>query len=336
MSIPSFTRNYWTQSNQPFASTTTAGAMFQSALFILKQSLINSASGGTTSGTRVSTSNWTVLGSSNSTTAALDATDRWTTYTNIVQANNGTAHSWIVLRNSTLGYDLLLDANSSTTTTGRIAVAPSSTTFTGGSTTAGPTSTAEIDLLSTSTGASINAAIFPDTTTAGACYGHFITADNGEFLYLTSRSGLGIFTSFIGVQKTTGGDTDPNNLFIITDSVTTGRGSPRYSVMGVNAVNAISKSPSGSQVTTGGLSANAWGGAAYPTTYGASGVSSNFIVDPIRVRSLVPQVAERGVLQDIYWIGNAIVGGSYPSTGAQTHVIAGDIVIPFPSVNPSV
>jgi hypothetical protein len=51
-----------------------------------------------TGGAATPTSNWTVVGSSDSITAGLDAVDRWAAASNLVWRNNAQAHSWIVLR----------------------------------------------------------------------------------------------------------------------------------------------------------------------------------------------------------------------------------------------
>jgi hypothetical protein len=98
---------------------------------------------------------WTVVGSSDGVTAALDAVDRWrgTPYTGnfadvgtaakLVRAASGTPHSWVVLKSpDALGpYYLILDY--STSADNRIAVIYSKATPTGGSITARPTATDE-------------------------------------------------------------------------------------------------------------------------------------------------------------------------------------------------
>jgi len=171
MAIPALSRNYWTRANQPFAGNLTLLALAQSALFLLKTSLLNTALGGATSGARVAGSIWTVLGSSDGTTAGIDAVDRWAAHTNIVFANNGTAHSWWLGRCAALGYDILIDANSATPSSFRVAFTPSTTPFTGGSTLSGPTSLEEITAGALTVGAAVTVSLLGDTVTGNTNYG---------------------------------------------------------------------------------------------------------------------------------------------------------------------
>lgn len=87
---------------------------------------------------------WTCAGSSDGTTAGMDGVDRWTDITKVVNAGNGSNHSWIVLQSpatftSSGSYYLLIDCNSGTVNNGTIAYA--NAVFTGGSVTNAPTST---------------------------------------------------------------------------------------------------------------------------------------------------------------------------------------------------
>jgi hypothetical protein len=82
---------------------------------------------------------WTVVGSSNSIAAGMDAVNRWVTAANVVGAPG--AHSWIVLYQAATGlyrtYDMLVAAMNTAT------IVDSYVLPTGGSTTARPTSTVE-------------------------------------------------------------------------------------------------------------------------------------------------------------------------------------------------
>lgn len=338
MAIPVLSRNYWARANQPFAANTTAGLVAQSLIFALKQLMIDSAAGGSASGTRVAASKWTVLGSSDSTTAALDAVDRWVAHTNIVQNNSGSAHSWIVLRCAALGYDCLIDANSSTTASFRVAFTPSTTPFSGGSTTAGPTSTEEFTVANNAVGTSTSATLVGDAATGNTNVAHFVTADNGEFLFFVSRSGGLVFSTFIGFQKPTGGESgDTRNAVALgISSGATGRGIPITTSFNTSAM-ASQRTPNGSLISTGGFSTLVFGGTAYTGTAATSALSSNYLAYGLRDVTITPQVADRGTLQDIYLIGIVAVNSSYPAAGAsQTHIVVGDTVIPFPVVLPTV
>jgi hypothetical protein len=94
---------------------------------------------------------WTVVGSSNSVAAALDAVDRWAAATNLVYtAAGGTAHSWIVLKqagvlsNFQICIDLVTAIGASDHGNANFIVSPNAG-FTGGSTTNRPTATDEAE-----------------------------------------------------------------------------------------------------------------------------------------------------------------------------------------------
>lgn len=95
---------------------------------------------------------WTVVGSSDSVTAGIDATDRWTTTANIVFG--GTPFSWIVLKQTGLlaNFQILLSCNVSGSDERRLTsyLSPNAG-FTGGSINARPTATDEA-IMSTGTG----------------------------------------------------------------------------------------------------------------------------------------------------------------------------------------
>lgn len=110
-------------------------------LFAIKQSLVGFAS-----------NPWTVVGSSNSTTAGMDAVDRWSTAANVVWGATGSnAFSWIVLRQNGVhsNFQLLLSCgvfSFASNTFNLHIVASMGSGFTGGSTTVRPTATDEVEL----------------------------------------------------------------------------------------------------------------------------------------------------------------------------------------------
>lgn len=95
---------------------------------------------------------WTCSGSSNSSTAGMDGSDRWTTDADITKAASASPHSWIVLRQTGIAtnYEVCLDMNTASPAGMSIVVSPSAG-FTGGTTSARPTATDEISLITTST-----------------------------------------------------------------------------------------------------------------------------------------------------------------------------------------
>lgn len=338
MSIPALSRSYWARANQPYAANTSAALIAASAEYNLKQLLIDAAAGGSASGLRNSGSVWVVLGSCNSTTAAMDGVDRWTSHTSIVQAASGVAHSWIVLRCTTLGYDCCIDTNSATTANLRVAFTPSSTPFSGGTTTNGPTSTEEFTIGTASVGVAANAALIGDAVTLNSNFSHFVCADTGEFIFTCSRSGGLVHTTIIAFQKPTGGEPgDTRNAVAIgVSNAATGRGSPTTASFNSPLI-ASQRCPGGALIASGGFSTLTFGGTNYTGTGATSTLTGNYLTYPLRNFTITPQVADRGSLQDMYLIGTVAVNSSYPSVGAsQTHIVVGDLVIPFPVVLPTV
>lgn len=73
-------------------------------LYVIKSILTNTNS---VSNTLASDRIWTVVSSSNASTTS--ASDLWTSTSALTRAAAGTAHSWVVLQNATLGFYLILD-----------------------------------------------------------------------------------------------------------------------------------------------------------------------------------------------------------------------------------
>lgn len=88
----------------------------------------------------------TCKGSSNGTTAGMDNTNRWAADADLVWNTAGNAHSWIVLQFGAL-FHLCIDLANGTSSFLAAFISP--TAFTGGSTTARPTSADEIQILGT-------------------------------------------------------------------------------------------------------------------------------------------------------------------------------------------
>ena len=127
---------------------------------------------------------WTVIGSSDGSTGALDATDRWVDNGDLVIATAGVAHSWIVLQDQN-GMQVCFDL-SDTASAFRdmvIVVSPGGN-FSGGSVTNRPTATDE-DIM-------VNGTAWLDGG-AGADYGykvHAMMSDDGKVtrIFVGNRS----------------------------------------------------------------------------------------------------------------------------------------------------
>lgn len=137
MALPTLIKTWQISRNIscPPAGSTLAKARFQ--MRTLKNTLIGFGSGA-----------WTVRGSSSSVAAGMDSVDRWAADADLVWNNSGSAHSWIVLRQTGIAtnFELCIDLNQTFERSGSIIVSPAAG-FTGGSTTARPTATDEIVLI---------------------------------------------------------------------------------------------------------------------------------------------------------------------------------------------
>lgn len=149
MGLPTLTRSWQFAVNQSFADG--ALANWRAILRAIKNQLIGAGGLTWTDGTGTTITpagNWTVIGSSDGTTAGLDAVDRWAADANLVFANAGSAHSWIVLQqtgiSATFQMLIALDSNGIGYT---CTINVSHVAFTGGSTTANPTSASSTPVL---------------------------------------------------------------------------------------------------------------------------------------------------------------------------------------------
>src|SRR5512136_2332318 len=90
---------------------------------------------------------WTVQGSSNSVAAAMDGVDRWAADANLVWANAGVAHSWIVLRQTGIGatFEMCIDLSSISPRVLSCILAVGGS-FAGGTTLNRPTAGTELDV----------------------------------------------------------------------------------------------------------------------------------------------------------------------------------------------
>jgi len=335
MSLPALSKTYYAYGNATAPATDTVGHIASSNAFLLKQFLVgNAVVGGSSYGTRNPNSLWTIMGCCDSTQVKTDGTDLWTDYTKVVWANSGSAHSWIWLRNTTIGRDIVIDANSSAFTSIRItgsrtADAP----FSGGTTTAGPTSTYEYTAKTYSNGTNINSPWIADTVTSATNYAHFCCPGDGTWAFYTSRGGSGYFNQAIEmVQTTNAASADHYNTFWMLDSASATRGCFAAGNLTSNNT-AVGRTFNNATGANGGLSAgNNFGGNVLNST-GLDAGTSNYMAVPIHIYTFTGSAAYRGQWPDHYHVANAPIGGSYPSAAAQTHVVVGDVVCPFPGVN---
>lgn len=340
MALPTLSKTYHAHANVPFPDTSTTALIGKSFFWALKALLTNAAGlGGTQSGTRPAGSIWTHVASCDSVSVSTSA-DLWPDAfdaSKLVPNTSGNAHSWWKGTNGT--HDIVIDMNSATAGTGRIAMALAGA-FSAGTTTAGPTAAADWCAgTTTNNSTSVSISLFGDTSSTGSAYrAHLVTnSSDFSFQFHTSRVGTGIFNSFLSLQKTTGANDSYNNFFL-SHSSNTGRGTPLLNGGIGTAGTCIGRTFSNSGVkTTGGLTYVQAGGTTVASSYGTDAVTGDYWADPIEIRDLTANaVAKRGTLADWYFIGTPAVGSSVPSAAAQERVVVGDLLVPFPSVVPTV
>lgn len=335
--LPVVSRTLCSRVNIPYADTSSQLNLARSVIFSLITNLINTASGGTLTGTRHANSVWTVRGSSDgNTNVSTTGTNHIAASTNLIWAANGANHSWIWLENTTLGYQIVIDCINAIETNIRLSASrTASAPYTGGSLTQAPTSTEEFFWATTSIGFT-NVAYLSEVTTGGTQNTHFVVAENGEFEFMASRAGTGVCHLFIGLQRTVGGPVgDTRNTFWVGATATSGRGAPTGPQLTQVTSGIVGRNPNGVAVATqGGGSAHAAGGTVLfgGGAYGTDAVSGQYNSTAVSVWSAAAgQYAYRGTLPDMYTITSVNIGTSIPSAAAQTRTVVGDFIIAFPS-----
>lgn len=330
------TEAYFTRGNIPFGSDNTSTTLLTQKFFwLLKACLADQVTTGTTSGTRHANSIWTVLGSGNGTTGALDAVDRWPApfnAANIVRNTTGNAHSWAALRNSHNGYDICIDANSPAATQGALTAVKGAVGFTGGTNTSRPISVGnseEFSLGASTVGATSPVSMFGDTTINQAHWFHFGTNAAGTRWWAAkSRSGTALFDCFIAFWAASGrpGDTR-NQWWVYGGTSTSGRGTATATAIATTN-GCLRRGYTNSNPPIGGARSFAFGNANLSNT-GVDQESGNYISAAIELAigaSTVP--LDCGIFPDLAFISGGAVGASIPSAAAMERTINGDVIHP--------
>jgi hypothetical protein len=338
--IPALTQAYSARVNVPAPDASSALALHRFSAWSQYMHLTNQHSAGTASAVaRDPNSVWTVRYSCSGAVAgsAGDGVDRWgTTFTpgNLVRAASGSAHSWMVLRNAFSGLECCIALNSVTDGAGALVFARSSQPFSGGSTTARPTAPALEEFqagtrVNPATSTAVSNTFGNDFTTGGSHWSSMLFGPDGRFMHIQHRSGTGLAHAAHMLWRTVGAQAaDTRNWYACVLGSPSARGVPSYGLMTGAAW--ASRYPDGTLIATGGMRGVAYGGNSYPATYGQDFNAGNYYVDPMEFRELAPQVWDRGFFPDMYIVGTATLGASYPSVAAQTHVVVGDLLAPFP------
>jgi len=336
MALPALSKTYHAHANVPLADTSTLALAYKAAFWALKALLTNqSGINGAQSGARSAQSVWTHAASCDGASVST-VTDLWGTAfdaSKLVNNNSGSAHSWWRGTNGT--HDILIDLNSSSNGVGRIGAAATGL-FSAGSTTAGPTASADWYAGSTSNNSSsVTAAIFGDSALLGAKgFAHLVTnsADH-SFQFHLSRAGAGIFSTFLAFQLTSSA-ADSYNRFLVLHNASSGRGAPTMAGAGTAAQTSGRVRNNTAMKTAGGLTSFVSAGTALAGTHARDALSGEHWIDPVTVRDLTSShVAKRGIMADWYTVGNAPVGCQMDGT-VQERLVIGDFLLPFPGVLP--
>lgn len=354
MSIPSQSKIWCTRSNVPISDYSSLTRTVDSVMWSFKEHLLNNASAGSFQGTRSTGSLWTVVSSSDGTSAA--ASDLWATGTfdpnKFVHAGAGTNHSWMQVRNASLGVDMKIDLNSASPQvfdikTGLIGC------FTGGTVTTAPTVVPGAYTFSTFATQFINST----TIQSGKImYTHFVADQEGRFFFTVSSPGTGIFVAAQGMTRTIDNHAlDVNNIFAIgytsTDTfpgnfLKTSTTNNFSGIRGLcTAAGTITPFVSASSIDDGNQTmggTNLWVAGSSPV-----GAASRKNVDelsncayffPVAVYNhrgtFLTPFSRRGIIPDFYQVIGVNPGKIYPSIASPQWIVAGDYMIPWTSQAP--
>lgn len=284
---------------------------------------------------------WTVAGSSDAVTAAMDGVDRWgNTFdaSKLTYADSTGTRSWIVMQSpAAMGPQyLLIDYSGGADSGGGTCLRAfaSSAPFTGGSVSARPTSTKEFQVSSTSS----DRTQMNDGSVANHGF-HYSCDASGSFWFLSSRSGIGIHHFMIALQKTS--ETHPGDTGIIglcggkfegrgpgeqngQGFWGNGGGSQNGRISGRSPADTISfLSPSLQLNIPVDASTQGWNA--------PNAADSTWDIFPIYVTSTIGgYLGSRGRLPDCGWAYQTMSPGSAQLNAGQTErIVAGNLIIPF-------
>ena len=320
MALPTVVKTYQYSVNNTIAAGATDTENFQRVLLGIKNALIG-----------FGTLPWTVVGSSDSAAAAMDAVDRWAAYTNLVWNTAGNARSWIVLKNTGLAanFQLLLCLTAVGATNEylmEMVISPASG-FTGSSTTARPTATDEV-VVHTSSQAWIGGFTVPFATVH-----HVLKSTDGEVTrWIICNNG--VMVGYFSIEKAQNPVTGWTVPVVVTSVVSASTTVKHASYANLNYL---------STSTTGFLGATSiplyWTAEGFIAA--TNGEQINAVVNEISsdwplgavglVSTTIGKRGRHGMLFDVWWIpsGSLITGGTLPSDATRTMAVFGDIVLPW-------
>ncbi len=268
------------------------------------------------------TGKWAMYYSCNSVTAgtAADAVDRLRsggagvcTDADFVYATAGSAHSWFVLYNATLGLYLLVSYEGADNKNVRIVFSPNA--FTGGSTTARPTATNEASGYNSNTNS--DSPFSPSTANVSASHAHLALAADGAFVFVQSRDGVCTQTMLI-LAKTYGADasdTPYNGVLYFEGGKTSANSIAAFGTF-ANYANWAGRTHLGGAIQQLCASAPVTNNGQYDLDF-IDAITSKYGDWPVYMRTYNPH-ARRGRLQDIKL-------GSTPLNDGDTDPLVGQV-----------
>lgn len=316
MALPTLSKTWQFNVNNQTTAQGTALADSRKTLRAIKNAMIGFA-----------TNPWTVRYSCDSVTAgtAGDGVDRWSADTKLVWANAGTAHSWIVLRQTGIGttYELLISCEGSSSSGSILTILTSISGFSGGSTTARPTATDELTVASSGQwigGGDVSNRWSVMQSTDGQCT-RILVGYSGNF------------TTLIVLDK-------PNNP-------TTGWSTPNFSALYFNAVG-LSLATANVVSTSTPLARSRIGSVNGSVSLTIEGISNNFATDttignianevdsswdmwPLGIACITSGARGRhGSLFDFWAISTVRASGDMiPADGSNQFAVFGNFVLPW-------
>lgn len=322
LTTPHWSRPWRERGNIVLPVTTTMGDRARSVLWAWCACLVGTITGGTVGPEGPPPTIGTVMGSSDGVTAGMDGNDRglasavfnpakW------VRAQSGTqARSWIVIK---IGNNwLLLDYVGAGDD--RLFVYASRSPYSGGSITARPTAPNEFPS-STGVGLIVSEGVAPTLNTRA----HYVTDGVETFIFRTSRDGSGNFNLFFAGIELSNPPPGATMNWGFSSQFTSqgGRAVPNISNLDFTTRNHNDTAIPGN----GGVRRMQYGSS--NQALGAN-LANEARFDALPLDVCYSASGWRGDFPDIYFIGSSgpPVGASYPSTGAQRFVVAGELMIP--------
>jgi len=282
---------------------------------------------------------WSVLYSCDGTTAgtAGDLVDRWSAIAKLVWANAGVAHSWIILKQTGIAsnFQLCIDLSNSTSSNATVVFSPNAG-FTGGTTTARPTATDEVVILSNTTwlsgsGSPFTGALSVMMTSDGQCTRVlFFRAGFAEGWWILDKPAAAVTgwsQPFFGLI--TGGNGGQGVTLANSINTTSGKGVVR-----------IGTTTGVTSITTEDYTSGSEQAAQRQLTVHDLVPDQGYCITPagIAVPSTVGARGRHGYLSDLWVVpsGSLRVGDTLPNDNTRAIIIAGVLAMPWNGEQPKV